>query len=347
MHEFARNAVAPATQRTYRSAQKQYQLFCAAQEPAWDGSMAALTAPAVAEFCAALGMGGRVASGTLKTYLSGLAAGWKATLTEGASPFAHPALQRVIDGVCRHLDDCTRARGPAASHTSELTSELLMQLAPWYNARAADDPTACMHWAAATVALYSCLRPSELLGSAEHPDRALCVADIVFYSHPRSDAIQRWRDLPLVRVPDRFTIKLGQTKTDQAGTSAPYPCAVPAAVAALWKWCLMRQRLGEKSPLLFYLNGTPLRMRTLLDSLEIAHEQQGLGDISFTGKCFRRGGTSSAAASGMAIPDMMARGRWKSPAMPAVYTSGHAALARKLWLDRLVPIRPEECSWDC
>ena len=140
-------------------------------------------------------------------------------------------------------------------------------------------------------------------------------------------------------IPDHFSIDLGATKTDQAGRNPPKVCAVPSAVRAIWEWAIQRHHRAEPSPLFFALDGLPLLMPELLFELERIHELQGLGPVRFTGKCFRRGGNSSAAAAGLPLSDLQARGGWASSAMVNVYTTAEAKRERILALGRSVPSR--------
>lgn len=338
--EFALNAVAASTRRTYASAAHSYQLFCRAQRPVpWDESAAALTAASIAEYVSSVGVEGRISGSTLSTYLSGLATWWKEeAMSDAKSPFESTFLRRVIDGVERRLDELTlkKRRAPAARPApAALTPALLLQLEPAL--RSCGTPRSLMLLAAAHTGVHTTLRPSELLGSKQYPERAPQAAALTFYSHPHSSAIASLASGTAPRVPDRFTIDLGATKTDQAGRAAPKACAVPAAVRALWEWALLRRDRAEPSPLLFALEGTPLLLKTLLSELMQLHVTQGLGPVRFTGKCFRRGGNSEAAAAAMPIADLQARGGWASAAMVSVYTTSEAAEQRRLALARLVP----------
>ena len=78
-------------------------------------------------------------------------------------------------------------------------------------------------------------------------------------------------------------------------------------------------------------------MHELLAELSAVHFCQGFGRAKFTGKCFRRGGTSEAVASTLPITDVQSRGGWKSAAMVARYTSAEAAEQRRLTLSRAMP----------
>ena len=340
VREFALYAVAASTRRIYTSAANSYQQFCRAQLPVpWDPSAAALTSASVAEYAAHIGSEGRLNGNTLSTYLSGLSTWWQEeSLSDARNPFESSALRRVFDGAIRRLDEHALQRRLAPSARlppSALTPALLLQLEPALRSEAS--PRSIMLLAAAHTGVHTTLRPSELLGSKQYPERAPLAASIVFYSHPHSSGIASIASGAASRVPDRFSIDLGATKTDQAGRAAPKSCAVPAAVRALWEWSLLRYARAEPSPLLFALDGAPLLLKSLLSELMQLHELQGLGPVRFTGKSFRRGGNSEAAAAAMPVADLQSRGGWASAAMVSVYTTAEAAEQRRLALARLVP----------
>jgi len=67
-----------------------------------------------------------------------------------------------------------------------------------------------------------------------------------------------------------------------------------------------------------------------------------------TGKAFRRGGASAMLRSGASIPDIMAAGRWKTPAMVGVYANAEAKRARAAAASRAlnpVPARAQGDRW--
>lgn len=337
--QFAANAINSSTQRTYASAVRRYIDFCGAQVPEWDASATALNAASIAEFIASLAEEGKLVGRTVSTYLSGLSTWWAVTaLSDGPSPFTSPSLKRVVDGAIRHLDDITLLRRSLAAEARPpiaLTPSLLLQLEPALRADAS--PRAKMLLAAAYFGVHTVLRPSEMLGSKQHPNRAPLASSLVFYTRPQFSEVASVASGSASFVPDRFSIDLGATKTDQAGRNAPKVCSVPSAVRALWEWSLVRLQRAETSPLLFALDGTPLLMKQLLSDLQELHERQGLGPARFTGKSFRRGGNSGAAAAGLSIADLQARGGWRNPAMVSVYTTAEAQRERVLAIGRAFP----------
>ena len=337
MRAFAANAIASSTRHSYQTAVKNYQLFCRSRS--WDDSAAAITPASLAEWTAAMGLAGRVSSGTLSAYTSALSTWWQEEcLSEAHSPFASVALARVRAEAGRQLDQLSFDRNKTRLPSPPLTPELLLQLEPAL--RSAGRPRDAMMLAAAHVGVHTVLRPSKILGSAEHPLRAPLFSAVQFFRRPHSKELALVSEGSADRLPDRFTIDLGPTKTDQAGKRAPKATAAPPAVRALWEWCIMRHHLAEPSDRLFALDGEPLLMHELLAELAAVHARQGFGPVRFTGKCFRRGGTSAAVAAGLPIADVQSRGGWRSTAMVARYTSDEAAEERRLELSRSMPSRP-------
>ena len=340
MKRLAAGAVGSATQRSYQSAVNSYKAFCLARFPQpFDPSPHALAPTTAGEWVTSIATEGRLTSQTLRVYITGLRAWWRLEgMGGGQHPMDHPALERVIAGACRALDNFRLQRASSSVRLpTAITGSLLLQLEPAL--RSDGSPFSTMILAAAMLGVHGALRPGEMLGSAAHPNRAPLAAYVVFHAHAHSKVILALQSGSASRVPDRFTIDLGVTKTDQAGRKAPRACAVPVAVRAMWEWMLLRGHLltNRESALLFYVDGKQLLMPTLLHELEKLHELQGLGPVRFTGKSFRRGGTSEAAAAGMPIADLQARAGWASSAMPSVYTTAEAAEERRLTLDRLVP----------
>lgn len=188
-----------------------------------------------------------------------------------------------------------------------------------------------MMLAAAAVGVYTILRPGELLGSRAHPERNPRVSSITFFVRASSNEVAPLSSFAL--LPDRFTIALGVTKTDQAGVRAPKPCAAPYAVRALWEWMLLRRDRGETRPELFCCDNVPLRQSSLIRELQCAHLAQLGSAVRFGGKSFRRGGTSALVLT-ESTADVQAQGGWANPDMVAVYTTAEAAEQRRLAISR-------------
>ena len=332
----ARHSIAANTQRTYKSAIKRYVEFCASHK--LDPSARALTAESFRAWVAQLAVEGSLAPSTLTTYVAGVRTWWSTESgLNGASPLCDPFCDRVVLGAIKLAKRAASQRNDRRNAPSVLTGSMLLEMEPFFRSDAS--PFSLMILAAAMLGVHAALRPSELMGSRQHPERRLLASSIVFYAQRNSKAVVEPRTGYEDGVPDRFTVNLGATKTDQEGLKAPKPCAVPSAVRALWDWCKLRMRVGTTLPFLFVCDNEPLTLATLLSELERVHEQQGMGTIVLGGKSFRRGGTSGAAAAGIPTADLQAMGGWASAAMPSIYTTAEAAQERVFALGRLVPSR--------
>ena len=188
--QYSRSAISANTARTYAKAVERYQIFCAAQ--GWDPSPAAVTAVTAAEFIAALGKEGRLCARTICVHRSAVST-WRlqATLADGPNPLQSVAVERVIKGIARERQPIEAAAQQRRTPTIEVTPALLAAIQPWLLPRPprGGTPQQLMVWAAANVATYALLRPSELLGSPQHPDRALLASQITFYMTRGSDHV--------------------------------------------------------------------------------------------------------------------------------------------------------------
>lgn len=242
---------------------------------------------------------------------------------EGQNPLAHPAIGLVLDGIARVWAVRERRQRAERGITLAITPQILADLRVAWPTQ---EPEASMLWAAATLACYAALRPSELLGSAQHRDRALKAESISFL---RRDGAILSRATAGAQLPDRFTIQLGPTKTDQRGFASAKVVAGATAVEALWRWCGMREAFGITSPLLFACEGcAPLAATRLFGTLRQACLDTGRGKVKITGKCFRRGGASGLVGQGVPNADVARVVGWASVRTVETYTD-QAALERR------------------
>jgi hypothetical protein len=188
--------------------------------------------------------------------------------------------------------------------------------------------------AATLFAVAATLRPSELVGSRELPERALCRHQAVFYAdfggtqrlEPSSSASS---------LSPRFLIlTLLRTKTQPKGTTKVV--SARAAVDALWRWyCLTAGR--PSSSLLFFNHARALTTWALVADIRRRAALAGLGHLHFTGKCARRGGASTLAMQGISAEDIAAQGwaldssQWKTYADdPAVQLQRKIAINQQM-----------------
>lgn len=340
---FTNSAISANTARTYAKPVARYQAFCEAR--GWDASPGAVTAVTLAEFVAALGAEGRLKTRSIGVYRSAIST-WRVlnTLSDGPNPATSVAVDRVIRGIARERQpveaEARAARLSSFDVTPALLAALQPFLAPSFPARTR--PHELVRWAAANVATYALLRPSELLGSPQHPERALLESQITFYMTKGSDHVgalcPRGVDPCSVQTPDHFTIALGPSKADQQGLNPPIPVAARPAVLALWVWMHARRDLSTTLPLapqLFRVPGfAALRLPELTDAIADACEASGRPRPHVAGRAFRRGGASDLMAAGAAGPVMQAAGRWRSYAMPELYSSMESKIERAMEASR-------------
>jgi hypothetical protein len=143
---------------------------------------------------------------------------------------------------------------------------------------------------------------------------------------------ESWRQAAV----DHYSVQLGPTKADQLGRNPPQRIAAAVAVSALWRWAHIRRDLGGRAedPLFQVPGQKALTRKQLFSTIQQWHLAATGVLPKVTGKAFRRGGNQSLVASGASVPDMQRAGRWRSSAMPAVYSAPAAAAARGLHVSR-------------
>ena len=185
------------------------------------------------------------------------------------------------------------------------------------------------------TATYGLLRPNELLGSVQHPDRTLSPASVVFFARPNSDLVAGipppGASIDSVPVPDRFHLHLGVTKADARAKNRDHPIAAPVAVRALWRWMHLRAQLNpEPGDRLFQVPGSPpLKLKGLIGALLVALSIHLGRPAKIQGRAFRQGGATTLLAGGAERADIAAMGRWKGVDMIPIYASGAAQHARE------------------
>lgn len=338
VHHFVHCALADSTRRSYGAALARYQEYCSSHS--LSPSPADLTAATAAGWLAELGAASSLSSATIRTYSSALSTWFvEGTLSDALNPMESVAVQRVLKGITRD-HHAAEAEARAARPTSiEATPSLLASLEVF--ARPAGcGPPEFMRWAAANTATYALLRPSELLGSAQHRDRALRAEQIAFFMGVDSSIpcklLPPGSHVDDHCFPDRFTIALGATKADQLGNNAPVPVAAAPAVRALWRWMHIRRDLGPAAsdPLFCIPSCAPLSCTELTAKMESWLTQFGVIAPVVKGRTFRRGGASGLMAAGAARGDVAKAGRWRTQAMAERYASAASMQARAVEVSR-------------
>lgn len=277
-------------------------------------------------------------SATIRVYRSALHTLWvEEAIAAGheermpPNPVDDLLVSRVLDGIENSKLPSLLAARAAAPEAVELTADLLQALQPFFGGA---DPLSIMRWAAALTATYGLFRPSELFGSAEHPDRALRASAITFFAHPRSPVVAGVPPphvaIDSAPIPDRFTVRLGATKADPRAKNRDHPIAAPPAVRALWRWMHLRAGLGASpGDRLFQIPGSPaLTTKALTGALSAALSTHLGRPARVLGRAFRQGGATTLLEAGAARGDIAAMGRWKGINMIPVYASGAAQSAR-------------------
>lgn len=264
---------------------------------------------------------------------------------DGPNPWGSARIHRLLSGVTR-----TAPRHAGGGPTLAITPDLLARLVRDVpSALIAPDTRSRMRYAAVMTAAHAGLRPSELLGSAVHRERALLVTDIAFYETPAST-----RAMPLLPphtsadhtvLPDRFEITLGVSKADQAGDNPPIPIAAPLAVRALWVWLHVRREAFGEADARVFIERTLSRIvglgiRPLCTHIADALDLAGIPHPRITGKAFRRGCASALTAAGVATSVIAATLRHRTLSMQDRYSDAASKAARVLAASRAIGATP-------
>ena len=334
MKKYVDASISSSTFRAYRPAIKSYVAFCLLE--GLGPYPADVTSFGVAEWLAHLAESTTLSSGTIGVYRSAVSS-WcrRGTLSCAPAVGSSTAVTLVMQGITnlRRPAENVKKHQDRASQ-APLTPAMLDQII----ARTpCVPPSNIMILTAAAVGLHGMLRPVELLGSAQHRDRALQLSDIVFY---RDEARTRVMQLAATledagkKTPHHFTMRLGATKADPLGANEPHPVAARTAVVALWRWMHLRRELRPPASVTAVFvnpkNWAPLPTTELVERLRHWGQLAGLRDFAFTGRSMRRGGAAAMMANGASIPDIQAAGRWASAQMPALYAGAAAMQQRQL-----------------
>lgn len=225
---FVDRAIADSTRRTYEAPIRAFREFCAARGvPALP-----FTTSTAAEWLAQVARAGRHSAATLRTYRSAISTMHaESEWGDAPNPIDSQVIERLMRGIALAKAEADAAARAAKPKTLELTPAIMLQLEPFARG---NSPEEIMKWAAACTAVFALLRPSELLGSVQHRDRALRPAQNMFFARPGEPrTLTPSGGAPA--SPDRFEIAMGATKTDQLGRGASRVVAARMAVDALWR----------------------------------------------------------------------------------------------------------------
>ena len=298
---YLRGALASSTRKAYATAIKGYVAFCAGR--GWQAYP--LRADYAAEWLTAMAEeGGRTAS-TITMYKSALHthfADQQSFADHAPNPLSHPKLRRLLTGISNAKAAPERATRSTAPSCQPLTFDVVRELRAVHTEL---DPREVMMYAAIAFATAAAVRPSELLGSSEYPERALRADQVTFYTstnevtRPGTDA----------RPATHCVLQLDKSKTNLGMRHEARPVGASEAVQALWRWYLVSGAHGQN--LLFQLPGRrPLTTSALVGHLRRKLKEVGRGGMRVTGKCFRQGGASTLAALGVPAADIASAGGW-------------------------------------
>lgn len=342
------------TLRAYTPAIEAYQKYCRSRD--WADGVESVTATSLAEFLAHLEKGSDLKASTIGTYRSAVSS-WarRGTLSDEPSLGSSTVVTMAMQGITNLRQQVeTEARRQQRKDNPSLTPPMLAEIV---GVAGGSRPRDVMMLAAAHVAVYGLLRPSEMLGQPSMREvRALKVEMITFWLDEagtrRAPLLKRDKSPAAARasaepLPHHFLLQLGPSKADQAGSNPPIVVAAPPAVRMLWLWLHMRVDLlspGQSNPFVF----VHPHNRVFMTEAELCAQLTRWGHVagvldpscSFKGRSFRRGGAAHLMEIGASVPDMQAAGRWRSGAMPALYAGADAAQRRRMLISKSMAPAP-------
>jgi len=215
------------------------------------------------------------------------------------NPLSHPKLQRLLTGISNAKAATEQAARMARPTCQPLTFDIVRTLRAVHSD---SDPREAMMYAAIALATAAALRPSELLGSHRYPQRALRVDQLTFYSEAN-------QPVQPTSTAAYCTVRLEISKTNQGMRNEERVASAAEAVQALSHWILISGARGRDT--LFQQAGEgPITISVLVGHLRRKLTAIGRGDMRVTGKCFRKGGTSTLAALGVPAADIVNAGGW-------------------------------------
>jgi hypothetical protein len=288
--------------------------------------------------------GGQSAS-TLRVYASAVSTWFQETRhpdSREPNPASDPSISRLLKGIQR--EEVRRAQEQPLAASAAKPADLLFPTLLKF--RFDDSPRDGMLRAAACLAVGGGLRPSELLGSKDHPDRALRCDQVAFFGGAAGDrriSLPEPGEAGPADQPTVLQLTLRTTKTSQMGAVVKL-IAAPTVVDAVWQW-IRRTAARSPSDLIFQLDGkSPLSTFALVKDMERRHAAAGLGPVTFTGKSWRRGGAGTLAALGYDEAEIAALG-WAVGSQQWERYSNDPQVRRQRAIQRgalMEPVRPRD-----
>lgn len=262
-----------------------------------------LRADYVAEWLTAMAEAGGRTSSTIAQYKSALHthfASQQSFADHGPNPLSHPKLQRLLAGISNSKAAPEQAARLASSACQPLTFDIVQELRAVHG----DGRREVMMYAAIATATAAALRPSELLGSSEYPERALRASQVTFYNAAGQ------RVTPSQPGMAYCTLRLEVSKTNQRRRDDERVISAPEAVQALGRWITAKADAPPHSRLFEFSDNKPLTTNALIGHLRRKLKAIGRGSMTVTGRSFRKGGASTLAALGVPAADIVNAGGW-------------------------------------
>jgi hypothetical protein len=296
---YLQRSLAPGTRRTYGAAERAYRDYCESRGWLRD---APVRADAAAEWLTSLAAQGQHNSSTIAVYKSALRTAAELEAPLGATapnPMDDPLIRRLLAGIAADRAELQQRRRQERPQGAPLTFDVVRDLAPRYSSCARDR----MHYAALTLAVAAAARPSEVFGSAQHPERALRARQIRFFA----DAAGHREILPragLLASPHHLEYFVEVSKTDQQRAGLLKVISASTAVTAMWTHCCEQGVSGDQ-PLLA-MGGCQLTANAVVTRLnsELGAMGQGALASQITPRSFRRGGASTLSEIGATDADI-------------------------------------------
>ena len=235
----------------------------------------------------------KVATKTIKSYLSGVRSYQVDIGLQDLGAFHHPMLERIIAGIKRLVGERDkRERKP-------ITRQILIQLLNNLDHKTLNGAT--LH-AAYSIAFAGFLRCGEFTYTAGEIDE------------PGFDAWHLTRKSIDIQA-DRMTISLPASKTDpfRRGVVLTVAATHDSACAVASMKNLFRKFPSEPNAPLFHQAGGAFTREFVTSNLRASMKRLGF-EGNYSGHSFRRGAATSAKEAGLSDTDIQMLGRWKSDA---------------------------------
>jgi len=290
------------------------------------------------EWLSALADAGRNPS-TIAVYKSALHTAWQ----EGApvapatpNPMDAPKIKQLLRGIRQDRAVVTQQQR-AAKTAAPLTFDIVRELRQAYQGSTRERT----HFASVALAVAACCRPSEVYGSAQHPERALRAHQIHFYADEQGrQRVHATRAGVALPPPPFMVVTLEVSKTDQQRKGTQKLVSADTAVAAMWQHCCEHADRGTHALLFTDAQGGRLTTGAAVAELRRKLTLHGRATLAqqISGRSFRQGGASELSAMGL-DDEEIARFGWAAGSTvgrevyarnPAVQRSRAFAISRNM-----------------